>query len=191
MTRISAGSLKKGDFISYQQEIWQVQKAEFYSPGKGSALMRTKLKNIVSGKTIDYTFKSNEFVEIIEVASVEMQYLYKDNEYAYFMDERTFNQFSLPLAIIGNAVEFFKEGEKMYVYLQDDKPLNIKPPMSVRLKVIETEDAVKGDTVSGAKKPAILETGAKIMVPLFVKKGDVIILNPEIGEYVGREKEGD
>lgn len=189
MARVAAGNLKKGEFIVYQGETWQVQKAEFYSPGKGSALMRSKIKNIISGKNIDYTFKSNEFVETIDVASVEMQYLYKDNEFAYFMDERTYNQYQVPLPVVGDAINFFKEGEKMFVYIQNDQPLNIKPPMSVRLKVIETEEAVKGDTVSGAKKQAILETGASIMVPLFVKKGDIITLNPEIGEYVGREKE--
>lgn len=189
MPRISAGNLKKGEFIKYQNEIWQVQKAEFYSPGKGSALMRAKIKNVVSGKNIDYTFKSNEFVETIEVESIEMQYLYKDNENAYYMDERTYNQFSIPLSVVGEAIRFFKEGEKMYVYVQNEQPLSIKPPMSVRLKVIETEDAVKGDTVSGAKKQATLETGAQIGVPLFVKKGDTITLNPEIGEYVERVKE--
>ncbi|OGK37073.1 elongation factor P [Candidatus Roizmanbacteria bacterium RIFCSPHIGHO2_12_FULL_41_11] len=189
MTRISAGNLKKGEFIIYQNETWQLQKAEFYSPGKGSALMRAKIKNVISGKNIDYTFKSSEYVETIEVESVEMQYLYKDNENAYYMDERTYNQYTVPLAVIGEAINFFKEGEKMFVYVQNEKPLCISPPMSVRLRVTETEDGVKGDTVSGAKKTAILETGASILVPLFVKKGDIITLNPEIGEYVGREKE--
>lgn len=189
MGRVAAGNIKKGEFIVYQNDIWQVQKAEFYSPGKGSALMRSKVKNVVSGKNLDFTFKSGEFVETIDVSSVEMQYLYKDNEFAYFMDERTYNQFQVKLSVVGDAISYFKEGEKMYVYLQGDTPLTIKPPMSVRLKVIETEDAAKGDTVSGAKKQATLETGATMMVPLFVKKGDIITLNPEIGEYVGREKD--
>ncbi len=181
-----AGNLKKGEFIMYQGDIWQIQKTEFYSPGKGAALMRTKFKNVKSGKNMDYTFKSVENVETVDVNSNEMQYLYKDNENAYFMDERSFNQYQLPLAVIGDVIEFFKEGSKMFVYIMGDQPLNIRPPLSVTLKVISTEDAVKGDTVSGAKKEAELETGAKIMVPLFIKPGEMITVNPDTREYTGR-----
>src|SRR3989344_4661997 len=101
-----AGNIKKGEFIMYQGEIWQIQKTEFYSPGKGSALMRTKIKNVKSGKNIDYTFKSSESVDTVEVNSVEMQYLYKDQEYAYFMDERSYNQYQVPLAVVGRDLKF-------------------------------------------------------------------------------------
>lgn len=188
--RILAGNLKRGEFILYQGEIWQVQKAEFYSPGKGSALMRAKIKNVKSGKNIDYTFKSSESVDTIEVQSIEMQYLYKDVEVAYFMDERTYNQYQVPVAVVGEALGYLKEGEKVYVYIQDETPLSIRPPMAVRLKIVETEDAAKGDTVSNARKPATVETGATVMVPLFCKVGDVIVVNPEIGEYTGRESQG-
>lgn len=184
--KTQAGNLKKGEFIIYTGDIWQIQKTEFYSPGKGAALMRTKFKNVKSGKNMDYTFKSVETVETVDVNSIEMQYLYKDNENAFFMDERTYNQYQIPLAVIGDVIEFFKEGSKMFVYVQGDTPLNIRPPMSVTLKIIATEDAVKGDTVSGAKKEAELETGAKIMVPLFIKAGETISLNPETREYTGR-----
>lgn len=181
-----AGSLKKGEFIKYQGDIWQIQKTEFYSPGKGSALMRTKLKNISSSKTIDYNFKSNEAVDNIEVNSIEMQYLYKDNDSAFFMDNQTYQQYEVSRTVIGDVINYFKEGELMYVYVHGDKTLNIRPPASVNLQVIQTEDAAKGDTVSGAKKEAELETGAKIMVPLFIKKGETIIVNPETGDYTGR-----
>lgn len=183
----NAGNLKKGEFIRYQGEIWQIQKADFYSPGKGSALMKTKIKNLLSGKNIDYTFKSNEGVETLNVESVEMQFLYKDLENLYFMDERSYNQYSILISAVGDTSKFLKEGEKYYIYLFDDKAVNMKPPMSVRLKIIESEEAIKGDTVSGAKKPAKLETGAIVMVPLFVKVGETIIVNPETGEYTGRE----
>ncbi|NMB84555.1 elongation factor P [Candidatus Roizmanbacteria bacterium] len=186
--RTNAGNLKKGEFVKYQNEIWQIQKADFYSPGKGSALMKTKIKNILSGKNIDYTFKSNEQVETLDVESIEMQFLYKDAENLYFMDERTYNQYPVPLQIVGEVASFIKEGDKIYVYLSNEKALNIRPPMSVRLKVVETEEAVKGDTVSGAKKPAKLETGVTIMVPLFVKAGEVILVNPETGTYSERVK---
>jgi elongation factor P len=187
--RTNAGNLKKGDFITYQNAIWQVQKAEFYSPGKGSALMKTKLKNVVSGKNIDYTFKSAETVEILEIESIEMQFLYKDSADLHFMDERTYQQYEIPISTVGEAAQFLKEGNKYFVYLHNEKPLNVRPPMSVKLKVIETEEAVKGDTVTGAKKLAKLETGVVIQVPLFVKMGDVVVINPETGEYVERVKE--
>ena len=185
--KVNAGNLKKGDFITYQNEVWQVQKADFYSPGKGSALMKSKIKSIVSGKNIDYTFKSQEQVETLDVSSVEMQYLYADNENLYFMNERTFEQYQLPRTVVGTIVNYLKEGTKHFVYLYNDKPLIMRPPASVNLKVIAAEDAAKGDTVSGAKKPATLETGATVMIPLFVKVGEVISVNPETGEYTGRE----
>lgn len=186
--KINAGNLKKGDFIYYQNAIWQVQKANFYSPGKGSALMKTKIKNLISGKNIDYTLKSNESVETLDVEAVEMQYLYKDDKNIYLMNERTYNQYSLSREIVGEIADFLKEGNKYYVYMNEDKPLNIRPPMSVRLKVEETEDSVRGDTVTGAKKPAKLETGVTVMVPLFIKVGDTIAINPETREYVERVK---
>ncbi len=184
-----AGNLKKGEFLEYQNDIWQIQKAEFYSPGKGSALMKIKMKNMVSGKNLDYTFKSNEDVFTVEVESVEMQYLYRDAEFMYFMNERTYNQYSIPLEIAGDVYIYLKEGDKLYVYLHNDKPLSLRPPASVRLRVVETEDAAKGDTVSGAKKQAKLESGATVMVPLFVKQGELVAVNPETGEYTERVKE--
>ncbi len=181
-----AGNLKKGEFVYHQGEIWQVQKADFYSPGKGSALMKARIKNLLSAKNVEYAYKSNEQVDVLDVQSIEMQYLYHDNENLYFMDERTYNQFSLPLNIVGDVYKYFKEGDKMYVYLNDDKPLTVRPPLSVRLKVTEAEAADKGDTVSGAKKPVKVETGVTVMVPLFVKIGETITVNPETGEYTGR-----
>lgn len=186
--KVNAGNLKKGDFVLHEGDPWQVQKAEFYSPGKGSALMRTKLKNVVNGKNVDFTYKSQETVEAPDVNSVEMQYLYKDNEFAFFMDERTYNQFQVALTVIGDTAQFMKEGNKYYVYLYNDQALNIRPSASEKLLVTQTEDAVKGDTVTGGRKIATLETGATVMVPLFVKQGDTIAINPETGQYVERVK---
>lgn len=183
--KTSAGNLKKGEFVLYNGEICQVQKAEFYSPGKGSALMRSRIKNLVTGKNVDYTYKSNESVETVDVQSVEMQYLYKDADNINLMDS-DYEQHVLSLEIVGDIVNYLKDGENVFVYMQGDKPLTLRPPASVRLKIVETEDAVKGDTVQGGKKPATLETGAVVQVPLFVKVGEVIIVNPETGEYVSR-----
>lgn len=187
--KTNAGSLKKGEFIRYQGDIWQIQKADFYSPGKGSALMKTRIKNIITGKNIDYAYKSNEQVDALEVSSIEMQYLYKDGENLYFMDDRSYNQYSLAINIVGKAANFMKEGNRYYVYLFEDKPLTMRSSLSVKLKVIETEDAAKGDTVTNAKKLAKVETGVMVMVPLFVKVGDLITVNPETGEYGERVKE--
>jgi len=184
--RISAGNLKKSDFVNFQGGICQVMKADFYSPGKGSALMKARLKNLITAKNVEYAFKSNEQVETLDVVSVDMQYIYKDQENLYFMDERTFNQVSFPISVVGEVSRFFKEGEKMFVYMFDDKPLTIRPPMSVRLKITGADDAAKGDTVSGAKKPVTVETGATVMAPIFVKVGETISINPETGEYTGR-----
>lgn len=184
--KINAGNLKKGQFISYNGQIWQVQKAEFYSPGKGSALMRTGLKNMVSGKTVDYTFKSNEKIEEIEVEVIEAQYLYKDSNFLYFMNQQTFEQYQLNLNLVGSMVNYLKEGNKFYLLMYNGKPLNLRPPQSVKLKVIKAEEADKGNTVSGAKKIVKLETGVNIAVPLFIKVGETIIINPETGEYIGR-----
>lgn len=185
----NAGNLKKGEFVFYQNEIWQIQKAEFYSPGKGAALMKTRLKNVFSGKNIEYAYKSNEDVETADVSSLEMQYLYKDVNDYYFMEERSYNQYTVPVSIIGEMGKFFKEGNKYFVYVHNDKALTVRPPMSVRLKIIETEDAAKGDTVSGAKKLVTVETGATVLVPLFIRQGDTIVVNPETGTYVERVKE--
>lgn len=181
-----AGGLKKGEFVNHQGAIWQITKTEFYSPGKGSALMHTKLKNVATGKTVDYAFKSNEDVETVEVNSIEMQYMYKDDENLYFMNEQTYDQTSVPVAMAEGFIQYIKEGDKLYVYIHDDKALSVRAPLTVRLKITETEDGVKGDTVTNAKKPATVETGAIVMVPLFVKVGEVITINPETGEYVGR-----
>lgn len=187
--KTNAGALKKGEFINHQGAIWQVQKADFYSPGKGSALMKARIKNLLTHKTLEYAFKSNEDVDVLDVSCIEMEYLYKDAENIYFMDQRTYNQYSLETSIVGDVANFMKEGNGYYLYMYDDKPLTMRPPVSVKFKIIETEEAVKGDTVSGAKKPAKVETGVTVMVPLFVKVGDMITVNPETGEYGERVKE--
>ena len=187
--KVNAGNLKKGNFVFQNSEIWQIQKAEFYSPGKGSALMKTKLKSLNSGKNVSHTYKSGEIVEILAVDCIEMQYLYKDNISLYFMNERDYNQYTILIATTNKVVDFIKEGAKYFVYVYEDKALTIRPPTSVILKIIKTEDAIKGNTASGgARKAAKVETGVTVMVPLFVKNGESIIINPETGQYVERVK---
>lgn len=185
----SAGNVKKGDFIMHQGEIWQVQKADFSFQGRGMAVVRIKVKAISSGKNIDITLKSVDSLELADITTVQMQFLYKDNNQLHFMESETYHQVTVPAELVGDLAEFLKPGEKYYVIMHGDKALNVRPPASVRLKVIEAESAVKGDTVSGgAKKQVTVETGVTVAVPLFIKKGDTIAINPETGQYVERVK---
>ncbi len=186
--RTTAGNLKKGDFVVHLGEVWQVQKADFNFQGRGMATVRLKIKSIGSGKTMDLTQKSVDSLELADVETVQMQYLYNDGSQLHFMDEKTYQQTTVETSLVGDLANFLKPGEKYYVIMYEDKALNVRPPASVRLKIIESESAVKGDTVSGAKKQATVETGVTVAVPLFIKKGDLIVINPETGQYVERVK---
>ena len=186
--KTQAGSLKRGEFVFHEDQIWQVVKTEFSFQGRGMAVVRTKIKNIVSGKNIDVTYKSVESVEIVDVETREMQFLYGDGQNLHFMDPQSYNQLSIPQSVVGDISRFFKDGEKYYLVLHDDKALNVRPPASFHLKITETEDAARGDTVSNARKQATLETGVTVMVPLFIKAGDTIAINSETGQYSERVK---
>lgn len=186
--RITAGNLKKGDFLLHQNEIWQVQKAEFSFQGRGMAVVRIKVKAVSSGKNIDITLKSVDSVELADVTTIQMQYLYNDGSQLHFMDEKTYQQVTVATSLVGDLANFLRPGDKYYVIMYDDKTLNIRPPASVRLKVVESENAVKGDTASTARKQAKVETGVTVIVPLFIKVGDTIMINPETGEYTERVK---
>ncbi len=182
----NAGNIKKGTFILHNSEIWQVMKAEFYSPGKGSALMRSTLKNIKSGRTLAFTFKSNEPVDTVEVETIELQYLYKDQDSIYLMNSKTYEQHQLSIKLVENIIKFIKEGEILLILMYEDKPIGIRAPMSIKLKVIEAENAVKGDTMTSPKKTVKVETGATVLVPMSIKVGDVLSVRPETGEYIER-----
>ena len=182
----NAGNIKKGEFIIHEGQIWQVAKTEFSFQGRGMAVMRTKIKNIQSGKNIEVTYKTAEAVETVDIETRQMQFLYADGKELHFMDDKTYNQFTVSQAAVGSIAKFFKEGEKYYIFLHEEKALNVRPPMSVRLRVVETEQGAKGDTVSAPKKQATVETGVTVTVPLFIKQGDTIAINPETGEYIER-----
>lgn len=183
--KVDAGSIKKGDFMNHQEDIWQVLKTDFNYQGRGQANIRIRIKSVTSGKTLELNFKTTVMVETTEVDTVEMQYLYKDAENLYFMNERTYQQYSVPLTTV-EFVDYLKEGNKYFVILHGDTPISVRPPANVHLSVTSTEDAVKGDTVSGAKKNAVLETGVTVLVPLFVKVGDVVSVNAATGQYIER-----
>lgn len=186
--KTTAGNVKKGEFLIHQDDVWQVIKTDFHFQGRGMATVRIRIKSVSTGKNIELGFKSPEQLEQAEVTTTKMQYLYKDMSSLYFMDEN-YNQHAVSVSVAGNIVNYLKEGESYYLLFHHDKALTVRPPASVKLKVIETENAIKGDTVSGAKKKAKVETGVTLMVPLFIKEGEMIVVNPETGEYVERVKE--
>ena len=174
MAKVNAGNIKKGDFVKREGKIFIVVETDFNYRGRGSALVKVKFKDVKSGGHKTFTFKTDDILQTLDVEVKKMQYLYKEKSNLIFMDLLTYEQFSYPISSESKLVNFLKEGEEYYVYFYKGEILSVKPPKSVNLRVIKTEDAVKGDRVSGAKKPAIVETGIKVMVPLFIKKGEII-----------------
>lgn len=182
----TAASLKKKDFIKYKEDIWQVTFVEFYHPGKGRTVVRSRLKNISSGKTAAQVFTSNDSVEVLDVVAVPVQFLYQSGNDASFMHEKTFEQYEVPIYLLEDFVDLLKEGQAMFLLMMDETVVGMRPPKRAELKVVEADTAVKGDTATNAKKQVTLETGAKVLVPLFIKKGEIIAINPETREYVER-----
>lgn len=189
MSTINTADFQKGMFINFRNEPNQIIEFQFVNPGKGSAFVRTKFKNIKTGKVLEFTYKSGETVEQLPVEVHEMTFLYKADEDFVFMDKRSFEQYNLKRDILGNFANFLKEGELHQIMLYDNEPLGMRFPKKVRLKVTDADDAVKGNTVSGAKKLVTLETGTQIAAPLFIKTGDVVAVDPETGDYLSRESQ--
>ncbi len=183
-----ASSLKKGDFILHNNDIWQVQKTEFNYRGRGSANVSARIRNVLLGTTIENGTKSSFEYEIPDIEQVQGQYLYKDATKLYFMNPQTYEQIEVDIKKTGSMSDFMKEGDLTYILTHNGEPITVRPPISVRLVVTQADDAAKGDTATTAKKDVTLETGITVKVPLFIKKGDTIVVNPETGEYVERVK---
>lgn len=186
MSSMRANQLKAGEFILYKGAPHVVVKCEFYFPGKGSAFARTKLKNVKTGNVYEYTFKSSDMVETVDVETVELQYLYVDDETYYFMNPRTYDQFEVERDLFEGKEVYLLPEMMMFVSFYEGKPIGVRFPLKVTVKVIEAHEASAGNTVNAPKKPARIETGVEVMVPLFVKEGDMIIVDTESGEYVSR-----
>lgn len=186
MSKISTSNFQKGIFIQYRDTPHQIVEFTFVNPGKGSAFVRTKLKSLATGKVQEFTFKSGETIEEVPINICETQYLYKENDKYVFMDKFTYDQYYLTKDILGNFYKFVKEGEGYQILVLDGQAVGMRYPKKVKLKVIEADEAVRGNTVMGAKKTVILETGAQITVPLFIKKDDCIYIDPESEEYLER-----
>jgi len=161
---------------------------EFVKPGKGQAFNRVKLRNLTNGRVIEKTFKSGETVEGADVMEYEVQYLYGDGEYFHFMHPESFEQYQAGDAAVGDAKQWLQEQAVCTLTLWNGNPLSVEPPNFVELKIVETDPGVKGDTSGGGGKPAHLETGATVRVPLFVQEGEVIKVDTRNGEYVSRVK---
>ena len=183
---VSAGDFRNGLTIELDNGIYQVIEFQHVKPGKGAAFVRTKLKNIKSGGVVEKTFRPTEKCPQAHIEKRDMQYLYADGDLFNFMDVETFDQFSLSADAIGDSLKFVKENEMVKMLSHNGEVFAIEPPMFVELEVIETEPGFKGDTATGANKPAKVETGANVNVPLFVEQGDVISIDTRTGEYLKR-----
>lgn len=183
---ISGGNIRKGMYILFKNDPYQVTKTDFMSPGKGSAFMRVKMRNVKTGNSQEFTYKSTESVEEIDVMNREMQFLYADDTEAVFMDQRSYEQVSVPIALVEEDLLLLTPEAMVYVVLYEEKAIGVRLPPKVTLTVTYAEDAVAGNTVGNARKIAELETGMKIHVPLFVKTGDKIIIDTATHEYVSR-----
>jgi elongation factor P len=182
----STSDLKKGFCLIFKGEPHMVIDKTFVSPGKGSAFFRIKMRSLKNGAVSEFTFKSGEKIEEAPVQTQEFQYLYQQGKDYFFMNPRTYEQISLSEEIIGDSKIYLKENEIYRILMLDEQPVNLSLPLKIKLKVIEAEEAVKGDTANAATKPVKVETGYLVQVPLFVKKGDIIVINTEIGEYTAR-----
>ncbi|ACM23129.1 MULTISPECIES: elongation factor P [Thermotoga] len=183
---IEVGDLKKGMFIIYDGEIYRVLEASKHFMGRGSGLVRTKLKNVKTGLVREVNFPSGEKVPEAELSFRKAQYLYRDGDHYYFMTLDDYEQHALSEEEIGDAKYYLVENMEVDLVFHEGVPIGVELPTTVELTVVETEPSFKGDTVSGGGKPAVLETGLKITVPYFIETGDKIKVDTRTGEYVGR-----
>lgn len=183
---ISSNEFKTGVTIEIEGEIFQIVEFQHVKPGKGSAFVRTKLKNVKTGGTIEKKFNAGERLARARLDRREMQYLYKDGDQYVVMDNESFEQIMLNDAQIGDEVKWLKENMNLGILLFNNEVIGVDLPNTVELRVTETEPGVKGDTATGGSKAAVVETGATVQVPFFVNEGDVLIIDTRTGAYVSR-----
>ena len=183
---ISAGDFRNGITIELDNNIFQIIEFQHVKPGKGAAFVRTKLKNIKSGGVVEKTFRPTEKCPQARIDRKDYQYLYADGDLYNFMDTETYDQIALNKETVGDAMKFVKENEMCKVCSHNGSVFSVEPPLFVELEITETEPGFKGDTATGASKPAVVETGATVYVPLFVNQGDKIKIDTRTGEYLSR-----
>ena len=183
---ISEITCRNGMTIEYDNNVYQIIEFQHVKPGKGAAFVRTKLKNIKSGGVVEKTFRPTEKCPQARIDRKDMQYLYEDGDLYYFMDTETYDQVALNSETVGDALKFVKENEMCKICSYNGKVFSVEPPLFVELEITDTEPGFKGDTATGATKPAVVETGATVYVPLFVNQGDKIKIDTRTGEYLSR-----
>jgi len=182
--------LRNGAVLNFRDDLWTVVEFQHVKPGKGVAFVRTRLKNVKTGRVVEQTFRSGEKLDIVRLEEKSMQYLYPEGDHFIFMDMETYDQMHVPREVIGDRVKYLKEGEVCTLRLKEDgEPLAFEMPFFIALKIVKTEPGVKGDTVSGGGKPAVLETGAVVTVPFFLEIGDLIRVDTRTNNYLERVKE--
>ena len=183
---VSAGDFRNGVTLEMDGNIYKIIEFQHLKPGKGAAFVRTKLKNIINGGVVEKTFRPTEKFPTARIDRVEMQYLYNDGDLYYFMNTENYDQIALNNETIGDALKFVKENEMVKVCSHNGNVFAVEAPLFVELEVTETEPGFKGDTATGATKPATVETGAVVYVPLFVETGDKLKIDTRTGEYLSR-----
>jgi elongation factor P len=183
---VSTNQFKNGMHIAVDGETWRIVEFQHVKPGKGGAFVRTRLKNLATGSVVDRTFRAGERFERMHTEVKNVQYLYDSGDDVVFMEDDTYEQFSLPRESVAGELEFIPPSTSVQILTVDGKPAGIQLPSSIELQVTETEPGVKGDTVSNVTKPATLETGAVVQVPLFVTKGERIKVDPRERRYISR-----
>lgn len=186
MATKSAGDFRNGMTLEIDGKVCQVIDFMHVKPGKGAAFVRVKLKDIINGGVVETTFRPTESFQEAFIERKKMQYLYNDGDLYYFMDNETYDQIAVSAEDVGDSLKFVKENEEVTVSSYKEKPFAIEPPLTVELLVTETEPGFKGNTAQGATKPAIVETGAQVAVPLFVEMGDKLKIDTRTGEYISR-----
>lgn len=182
----TSNDLKNGMVLSMDNQLWAVIEFQHVKPGKGPAFVRTKLKNVVSGKVIDRTLNAGVKIDVATVDKREMQYLYSDGDGFVFMDTTDYNQITLSNALVGDAANYLLENQQAVVAIHEETPIYVELPASVVLEITFTEPGLQGDRSSGGTKPATVETGLQIQVPLFVEQGTKVKVDTRTGEYLGR-----
>jgi len=186
MSKVKAGNIKKGTYLLHSNQPHYVTAAKFVSPGKGSAFSKVKLRNVKSGSISEFTFKSHDSVEELDIESVEMNFLYDDGESAVFMNPRTYEQVNLSKKLLGNKIKMLTSDISIYVLFHEGKALDVTMPPKVKLKVKKAEEATAGGRQTAGKKPVTTESGLIVQAPLFIKIGDTLVIDTSTGEYVSR-----
>ncbi|KTC97347.1 translation elongation factor P (EF-P) [Legionella geestiana] len=189
MAIYSTNEFKNGLKVTIDNAPCSLLDVEFVKPGKGQAFTRVKVRNLKTGRVVERTYKSGETLPSADVADVEMQYLYNDGELWHFMVAETFEQYAAGKAAVEEAIQWIKEQDICMVTLWNNEPLQVAPPNFVVLAITETDPGVRGDTSGGGGKPAVLETGAVVRVPLFVQTGELIKVDTRKGEYISRARD--